>query len=243
MRGVEPMSLEQRAEVARRAQLQRRLAAIEAKISDAGHQRHEFFDQVYATANSDPAEVPWADLAPKPELSAWLADPANKSNANGRRAIDIACGLGDHAEALAAAGFATTGFDFSSEAIAWVTKRFPQSSVDYQIADLLELPEHWIGGFDLVLECYTVQSVPLAMHGRMIAAVACLAAPGATVLVYTRTRDEVTKPDGPPWPLAPSEIALFGDHGLEIAKSTTFGVERTDRTIPHLLVEFTKQVL
>ena len=55
----------------------------------------------------------------------------------------VACGLGDDAEALAAAGWRVTAFDISPAAIAWCRERFPASPVDYQVQDLSAVPSSW----------------------------------------------------------------------------------------------------
>jgi hypothetical protein len=37
---------------------------------------------------------------------------------------------------------------------------FPQSAVDYRVADLFDAPSEWRGAFDLVHELYTLQALP-----------------------------------------------------------------------------------
>ena len=98
----------------------RRLAArarLDA-MDDAGARdpyRRAWFDAVYETAGDDPAQVPWADLAPHPLLAAWLANAA--APARQARALDIGCGLADNAAAIAAKGWRVTGFDLSPREI------------------------------------------------------------------------------------------------------------------------------
>ena len=191
--------------------------------------RKAFFDTVYAQANGDEAAVPWADLQPKQQLQQWLASNPGK----GRTAIDIACGLGDNAEAMAAAGYRTTAFDLAQEAISWARKRFAQSTVDYQVADLLSPPPAWGDGFDLVHECYTLQAVPPSMLQGMTAAIADLVAPGGTLLVYTRIRPDGSETSGPPWPLQESDAMGFAEHGLALVSRDAFELVRPDRRIPH----------
>ena len=218
-----------------------RREAMKARIDpldrDAGatvSERKAFFDQVYAMAGGDEAAVPWADLKPKDKLLEWLAAHPG----DGRTAIDIACGLGDNAEALAAAGYATTAFDLSEKAVEWARRRFPGSAVDYQTANLLSPPPEWIAGFDLVHECYTIQSVPPAMQQAFSQAVAALVRPGGRLLVYTRLRPEGSAHEGPPWPLMPSEIAAFDRLGLIREDELPFEIERHGRTVPHIRVIF-----
>ena len=82
----------------------RRLAArarLDA-LDDAGAAdpyRRAWFTAVYDTAGDDAAQIPWADLAPHPRLAAWLE--ASAVPAPGARALDVGCGLGDKAAAIA----------------------------------------------------------------------------------------------------------------------------------------------
>ncbi len=198
--------------------------------------RRAWFDSVYRSAGGDAAQVPWADLAAKPMLAEWLAAHPGA----GRTAIDIGCGLGDNAEAIAAAGYRTTAFDLSERAIAWAKERFPKGPVSYCTGDLFTPPPDWLGGFDLVNEVYIVQALDGAMRDRAFAAIAALIAPGGRLLLNTRTRPENTAADGPPWPLMPSEIARFDALGLVREAEHSYTVERGPRTIPHVFVVFRK---
>ena len=209
---------------ARRAALSRRVGEIEARSGN----RANFFDGVYDMAGDDPSAVPWADLKPKAELVGWLAGNPGR----GGRAIDVACGLGDNAEAIAAAGYRTVAFDGSEKAIRWARERFPESDVDYRVADLLDVPAEWRSTFDLVNECYTIQSVPPDRHAAFAAAIAGLVKPGGTLLVYMRRRDEGSEASGPPWPLMPSELEIFSTMGFERVAHRPFALNRPDRTIP-----------
>src|SRR3954469_8102730 len=77
----------------------------------------DWFEPLYASAAGDASVIPWADLRPNLSLLRWLN--STKVRGDGRRALDVGCGLGDNAEALAAAGFHVTAFDVSPSAIAW----------------------------------------------------------------------------------------------------------------------------
>lgn len=214
---------------ARREAMKARIEPLDRDAGGTVADRKAFFDQVYAMAGGDEAAVPWADLKPKDKLAGWLAAHPG----HGRTAVDIACGLGDNAEALAAAGYATTAFDLSEKAVDWARRRFPDTRVDYRAANLLTPPQDWIGGFDLVHECYTIQSVPPAMHRDFSRAVAALVRPGGRLLVYTRLRPEGSEHEGPPWPLMPSETDVFGEFGLVAESRERFDVVRPDRAIAH----------
>ena len=193
-------------------------------------EREKFFEDVYNNAEGDAAAVPWADLAAKDKLAQWLQENPDHEG----RAIDVGCGLGDNAEALSEAWYETIGFDFSPKAIAWAKGRFPESDVTYRQMDLFELPQEWLGAFDLVHECYTLQSIPSETLEKSIPAVASLVAPEGFLLVYSRIREDGGSVEGPPWPLEGSKLMSFTDHGLELVSREDFILERPDRKIPHV---------
>lgn len=184
-----------------------------------------WFDRLYAQANQDATQVPWAKLTAHPYLQKWLE--SQQINGAGKSALVIACGLGDDAEALANLGFQVTAFDISPTAIAWAKQRFPDSSVNYLVADLLALDSDWKAAFDLVFECQTIQSLPLKLRETVIGAIAPLVAPGGTLLLIARQRDFDAEPDGPPWPLSEKELVQFQDLGLsEISRDTFLEAEQ-----------------
>lgn len=70
-------------------------------------------------------------------------------------------------------------------------------------------------GFDFVLEIYTIQPLPLEMRERAIDAVASFVAPGGTLVVVTRAREDEEDVDVVPWPLSRKDLSRFGENGLE----------------------------
>ncbi len=206
--------------------------ALDRDALEIEPKRAGFFNMVYERASGDGAAVPWADLAAKPQLIEWLAD--NPAADSSKRAADVACGLGDHAEAMATAGYQTTGFDIAPAALEWAKKRFPDTSVDYCHGDLFNLPENWISGFDLVYECYTIQALPPDLHNEISKAIASLVAPGGLLLAIARTRREDETANGPPWHLAPSEYNIFKDLGFVLESDSIYEVARSDKKIPHV---------
>jgi SAM-dependent methyltransferase len=186
----------------------RRLAAQSLAQGDAVG----WFERLYHDAAGDWDRVPWADRQPNPFLVGWLrsfgASPTRK------RCLVVGCGLGDDAEALASAGFEVTAFDVAPTAIAAAQRRFPRSGVEYTVADLFQPPDAWIGGFDLVFEAYTLQTLPPEPRRAAMQAIARFVAPGGRVFVLCRAR-EASEPTGElPWPLTREELGAFVEAGL-----------------------------
>ena len=192
---------------ARREAARAKLDAIDPHRQEGGAEadplRRDWFEAVYRLAEGDAACVPWGDLAPHSLLVDWLV---REGSLAGRRALDVGCGLGDNAEALSAAGAKVSAFDLVEGAIEWAKGRFPQSAVDYRVADLFALPVEWRGGFDLVHECYTLQALPETLLGQAAEALASLVAPGGRLLVVARAREDDRDVNGPPWPLTRKQI-------------------------------------
>jgi SAM-dependent methyltransferase len=188
----------------------RRLAADSiARGDDTG-----WFETLYAAAERGTAIVPWADLAPYPRLVSALADVAPTGIAPAGGALVVGCGLGDDAEHVASLGFATVAFDVSPAAIAAAQRRFPESTVEYVVADLLSPPRSWTGAFDLVVEVFTLQVLTGAARRTAIARLARLVAPGGRLLVIARAREEHEARGEMPWPLTRAELEAFCDYGL-----------------------------
>jgi len=104
----------------------------------------------------------------------------------------------DDAEELARRGLDVTAFDIAPTAIQWCRRRFPQSRVHYQVADLLNPPLEWTGAFDLVLESYTLQVLPPTLRGRAMQSLAgCLAERGRLLLIC-RGREPQEEPAAHP---------------------------------------------
>ena len=128
----------------------------------------------------------------------------------GAPALVVAAGLGDDAAALAEKGYAVTAFDAAPTAVEWARRRHPDAPVEWHVADLFDAPAAWAGAFALVVEIFTVQSIPLDLEVDAARAIRGFVAPGGTLLAIALLGD----PSGMdrPWPLAPHVVdALIGD--------------------------------
>lgn len=186
-----------------------------------------WFEELYVQAAQGEAEVPWDVDAPHPLLAEWARDV----DGTGRTALVVGCGLGRDSEFLATKGFSVTAFEISPTAVETIRRRFPDSPVDYRVADLLAPPAEWHHAFDVVLESLTVQALPISLHAEAITRVAELT--GHTLVVLSGARDDDSPtPDGPPWPLTPTEVESFATDGLR--------AERIQRIEGRWLAEFVR---
>jgi len=171
-----------------------------------------WFEVLYKEAEQGKSIVPWADRGASSGLiEFWKANP---QATDGKNALVIACGLGDDAEQLAAWGFETTAFDISETAIRTVRKRFPQSAVDYRVADLFQPPAEWEQKFDFVFEANTVQALPLEIRVQAILKIATFVRPAGKLLAIVRGREANEPAVELPWPLTRAEMNEFVRTGL-----------------------------
>lgn len=195
-----------------------------------------WFDACYRAADGDPVLVPWGHKVVRPELAEWI-DRLPPERCRGR-ALDIACGLGDNAAALARAGFDVTAFDISETAIGWASDRFGELGIAWRAANLLALPDDWRSAFDLVNETYTLQALRPPYREQAIALLGGLVAPGGTLLIIARGRHADEPEDPPPWPLLREELACMTESGLSEAAFEDFLVDRKGRQVRHFRVEY-----
>ena len=172
-----------------------------------------WFEALYKRADGDFDTIPWADRAVNPHLAEWCERESLPRP--GSRVVVIGCGLGDDAEYLASRGALVTAFDLSETAIAWCRRRFPQSTVTYQVGNLLE----FTGEFDLAVEIYTLQAMPLAMRPQAIEAAGKLA---SDILIICRGRDETDPPGQLPWPLTRADMQPLSNLGLSLERFEDF---------------------
>lgn len=194
--------------------MNQRRQRLRARAAEA-HARGDikaWFEDVYQDAAGEAAAIPWADL----EANPLLVEACPTDFESGCKALVVACGLGDDAEFLAARGFEVTAFEISQTAVDWCQKRFPESAVRYQQADLFALPEDYRGGFDFVFEANTLQVLPAEARAAGLGAMLSCLRPGGRLLLCARGR-EAHEPEGQlPWPLLKTELTESTPAGFTV---------------------------
>jgi SAM-dependent methyltransferase len=175
-----------------------------------------WFERLYADAAQGQAIVPWDRRAPHPLLVEWVERQPARS---GCRTLVVGSGLGDDAAFLAARGYRVIAFDISKSAIESARRRFPTTPADFRVADLLNPPAEWAQRFDLVVETYTTQSLPVRLRPIVALHVGRFVAPGGALLVLAVASAGDEPVEGPPWPLSRADIESFAVEGLEVASA------------------------
>ena len=210
-----------------------------AKLSADALARGEatgWFEPLYAAAHGDPERVPWADEKPNQWLIEWLDGQIPPRP--GANACVVGCGIGDDAEELAKRGYDVVAFDISPSAIEWAKDRFPDSSVQYRVADLFDLPSS-METFDFVFEAYTIQALPVTVRNVAINAVANLVAPGGELLAIMRATEADDPGEGPPWPVMRSELIGMEAAGLVVDTWEDF----LDGAIPRWRIHYVRPMV
>ena len=169
-----------------------------------------WFEQLYSAASKGAAVVPWDRGTAHPLLTEWVDEA--QPDGTGKTALVIGAGTGWDAEFIADLGYETTAFDISPTAIETAHRNHPDSKAQYVVADLLNPPAEWHHAFDLVVESYTVQALPIELQPAAIKQVSEQVGPGGTLLVIAAARPDDEPDDqvqGPPWPLTRAALDSF----------------------------------
>ena len=149
----------------------------------------------YDSDYRDTAGPPWEIGRPQPALSALL-----DTEVRGPKVLDVGCGTGDLAIALARRGFDVTAVDFSPVAIDLARAKAHQTGVsiafDVQDATALSLPA---APFSSIFDSGLLHNLHREDPAKAVAFLAqlpALAAPGAAVFILA-----VSAEAGPGWSL------------------------------------------
>jgi SAM-dependent methyltransferase len=206
-----------------------------------------WFEALYAEANGDNSTIPWADLEPNRFFRTWAESTG--LTGNGRTALVVGCGLGDDAKYLHDLGFKVTAFDISPTAVEWAKRLYGENDIRFEARDLFDPPRSWnfprageakTGGFDFVLEIYTIQPLPIDMRERVVDAISDFVGEGGTLVVVTRGRDDYEEPDELPWPMSRRDLSRFEACGLAQTDFVEMPADEEDEP-PRFVVEFTRR--
>lgn len=200
------------------------------KIHQDNNQPTQWCDSIYQDAKGDYTKVFWADLEPSSYLVQWLQDNPIKTS---KKAIVIGCGVGDDCEALSQFGFEVIGFDIAPTAIELCKKRYPNSKVDYQVANLFDYPKEWKNDFDVIYECNTIQILANDYRIQARKAISSLLTQNGHLLVSCRSRNANEQLDAIPLPLDKEEINQFVVEDKLTQKSFLAYDDTQDPPIPH----------
>lgn len=206
-----------------------------AKMYAACGDPNGWFDEFYSRADGDIHKIYWADLKPNPLLTDWIEK--HPAAFMGKRAIVVGCGLGDDAELLVKHGCEVIAFDISPSAIAMCRKRYPNSTVDYLVADLFNHPAKWKYGFDVVYECNTIQILEGQSRIFALEAISNLVAPGGEIIVSCRSRKRWEQADSFPLPLDRNEINGFRRRGLSEIHFLSYD-DKQEPPVPHFFAVY-----
>jgi len=205
------------------------------------HERDDplgWFDSIYSDAEGDHTAVFWADLVPNPYLLDWLEK--NPVAWLKKKAIAIGCGVGDDAEAMAAAGYEVTAFDIAPSAISLCQNRYPNTKVNYLVADLFAYPKEWAQDYDLVYECNTIQVLPGKYRRDAMDAMVSLMSDEGALLVSCRSRNSGEELDTIPLPLDKKEIDGFMNFGVH-QKSFLAYDDDQEPSVPHFFATYSRE--
>ncbi|MEZ5975548.1 MAG: class I SAM-dependent methyltransferase [Planctomycetota bacterium] len=200
---------------------ERFLRGLQAEAADRGDPIG-WFEPLYAKALEGQVDAPWEDGQANPMLREWLE--IRRPDGRGKRALEVGCGYGHGARLLVESGYRVDAVDLSASAIALARQHNSHPAIDFAQADMLEPPPEFEHAFDLIVEIYTLQAIPEDLRQRLTRVLPRCLAPGGELLVICRARDEQQPAQGPPWPLAESEIRALTQtpEGLKLVQLERF---------------------
>jgi SAM-dependent methyltransferase len=129
----------------------------------------------------------------------------------------IYAGAGDDLQRIPWARLAPNPALLAWLAIARCRERFPDSAVEYLVADVYSLPADWRRAFELIVEIRTLQSLPPGARQEAARSIGETLAPGGELFVLAYGRHDHWRPQSRPWPVTRGELAAFAAVGLNEA--------------------------
>lgn len=165
------------------------------------------FETIYRAGLTGQGAIPWDDGRPNALFLEWLDRSAHDVVRPGARIAVVGCGFGHDAKALLSRGYDVTAFDLSPTAIEHAKRLHSDWESCFSVADLFALPSRWKRRFDLVVEIYTIQSMPPETRRGSIGAIEALLHPHGALFLLCRASDHpVSIDEGPPWALTADDV-------------------------------------
>lgn len=145
----------------------------------------DFWDRAW---HGDLGEAAMSTLPPHPRVLEETADLLPGT------ALDVGCGAGAEALALAQAGWSTTGVDISAQALHHAAQRAQNAGLTAQVTWTVADATTWepAEAFDLVLSCYAHAPMPQEeFYGRL----ADWVAPGGSLLLIGHLHHHHDRPE------------------------------------------------
>lgn len=176
--------------------------------------------------------LPWDTGRPQPALTDLVetdvvSDPV----------LDVGCGTGTEALSLADRGHAVVGVDFAASAIERARSRASErdlaGSVDFTVADVLDLAAPEVGTFETILDVGLFHTLDPAEHRDYASSLAAVTRPGGHVVLLEFGADAPS--DWGPNPVSDAAIRSVFTEGWEIetVDATAFETQRGE--VPGLL--------
>ncbi|MEO3855791.1 methyltransferase domain-containing protein [Acrocarpospora sp. B8E8] len=141
------------------------------------------WEQLYQRAT---AALPWEPSRTPVEFAEWAS-----LLAPGSSVLDLGCGRGDHAVAMARHGFQVAGIDFSATAIAAAREKATASGVDdirFEVANLLDYRSE--STFDLVYDYSVFHHVDVSNRAAYARTVSLAVRPGGLFAIVCYADDD-----------------------------------------------------
>jgi SAM-dependent methyltransferase len=192
----------------------------------AGDDRIEWWNERYREREP----VPWDTGRPQPAI----LDRAAAGDVRGR-VIDVGCGAGTEALALADRGHEVVGVDFAAAAVERARARAAETGAGatFRVADALALAEAEVGSFETAVDCGLLHALGPADRRTYTGSLASVVDPGgrAVVLAFGAEAPE----DWGPTPLSTADLRrAFGD-GWTVRRSADVPYETRGGAVPGLL--------
>lgn len=149
---------------------------------------HEWDERFRSGSHSDPTTDPFFDASRR----CWERIPARSAGAR-PAALDVACGAGRHAAALAEAGFDVTATDFSAEALRKGEELARRRGVAVNWVERDLENEH----VDLGDEAYDLVAVFFFLHRPLFPVLERCLKPGGLLIYKTYSVDQLRYPGRP----------------------------------------------